>query len=75
MGNMRAILSHCAQAWSPRATLRTLLPARGGTRRFAALDGVRALALIWVLAYHSTDLSNMRVRQHAWREAAEGHPG
>lgn len=44
MGRLRAIAAHCAAAWDPRATLRSLLPSRSG-HRFAPLDGEgRALA-------------------------------
>lgn len=44
-----------ARVLEPAAALRSLLPsvAHGkGSARMAALDGVRALALVWVLAYH-----------------------
>lgn len=58
------VAAHLSAAWNPVATARALLPraARGasGGHRFAPLDGARALALIWVLAYHSVGLSNMR---------------
>ena len=60
----RKVAAHLAAAWNPAATARALLPraarGAGGGRRFAPLDGARALALIWVLAYHSVGLSNMR---------------
>lgn len=61
--------AHLWKAWDPRATLRTLIPPglrrpavptkqEGGRphrapARFAALDGARALALLWVLALHT----------------------
>lgn len=48
--------AHLAACWSPRPALRSLAPslAHGGASggRFEALDGVRCIALFWVLIFH-----------------------
>jgi hypothetical protein len=47
------VLVLAARAWDPRPALRSLLPQPEQQERLAALDGLRALALLWVLAYHT----------------------